>query len=72
MSESENSNIFEVISAQPTSTDEVIVTGTVTEGTVRKGSWAAFESTNEMPVTAQIIRIGTADTPLNLIRQGTQ
>ena len=65
-------NVFEVLTAQPLSVDEVIVTGSVKAGTIRRGAWATFESESDLPMTAQILRIGTEETPLNLVREGTQ
>lgn len=65
-------NLFAVLTAQPLSTDEVVLTGTVKAGTIRRGAWATFDGGSDLPMTAQIIRIGTEDTPLNLVREGTQ
>jgi hypothetical protein len=65
-----DSNQYEVITTFAYSADETIVTGYVTSGAIRKGSWATFTSTEGTPVTGQVSRIGTEDAPLNLIRKG--
>lgn len=65
-------NVFLIESVFPVSTDQVTVTGRVKSGLFRVGDALTIVSPDGLPLLAPIVRIGTADTPLNLVRAGQQ
>ena len=63
-------NVIVVESAYPVSTTETTITGRVEAGVFHVGDSLTILSEGGMPMLAPIVRIGTADTPLNLVRAG--
>lgn len=68
----EAANIFAIDSVFPTSMDETTVTGRVVEGAFYTGDSVSLVSPSGLPLLAPIIRIGTAETPLKMVREGQQ
>jgi len=66
----EGDSAFRVESAYPADTDHATVTGYVEQGVLRVGEAVLVHGPGGIQVLAPIIRIGPADTPLNLIRSG--
>lgn len=66
----EASNVLVIESVFPVSTDQTTVTGHVQSGIFRAGDTLTIVTPDGMPLLAPIERIGTAETPLNLVRAG--
>ena len=66
----EEENIFEVQSVYPVSADECSVVGRVTKGVFHVNAIAQLTGTSGVQISAPISRIGSADTPLLLAREG--
>lgn len=66
----DRTNVMLIESTLPVSTEEATVTGHVSQGVFRTGDSVTIVSPNGMPLLAPIKRIGTADTPINLVRAG--
>jgi tetratricopeptide (TPR) repeat protein len=66
----DRTNIMLIESTFPVSTEEATVTGHVSQGVFRVGDSVTIVSPNGLPLLAPIKRIGTADTPVNLVRGG--
>jgi thioredoxin-like negative regulator of GroEL len=63
-------NVFLIESSYPISTTETSVTGLVESGALRPGETLSIIPESGLPIMAPILRIGTEDTPLQLIRAG--
>lgn len=63
-------NVMLIESTFPASTTEATVTGHVSQGVFRVGEPVTVVSPNGIPLQAPIKRIGTAETPVNLVRAG--
>jgi tetratricopeptide (TPR) repeat protein len=63
-------NVLAIESVYPVSTDECTVTGHVKSGLFREGDSVMIVTPDGMPVLAPILRIGTAETPLKIVREG--
>ncbi|MBI1319415.1 MAG: hypothetical protein GC168_10785 [Candidatus Hydrogenedens sp.] len=63
-------NVFAVESTFPVSTTEATVTGHVESGLFHTGDTVTITTDSGKPVLAPIRRIGTADAPLKLVREG--
>jgi hypothetical protein len=63
-----DTNQFEVKNVRSLGLHGTEATGHVTSGELTTGAWVSFSSPKDIPVTAQIRRIGTADAPLNRAR----
>lgn len=63
-------NVLLVESTFPVSTSEATVTGHVTSGVFHLGDTVTVTSEGGLPLLAPIRRIGTADAPLKLVREG--
>ena len=63
-------NVLIVESTFPVSTTEATVTGHITSGVFHLGDTVTITSENGLPLLAPIKRIGTADAPLKLVREG--
>jgi thioredoxin-like negative regulator of GroEL len=63
-------NVIIVESTFPVSTTEATVTGHVQSGVFHLGDTVTITTDSGMPVLAPIRRIGTADSPLKLVREG--
>src|SRR5690606_9068806 len=63
-------NVIIVESSFPVSTTEATVTGHVASGVFHLGDTVTITTDSGMPVLAPIRRIGTADSPLKLVREG--
>ncbi|HPO14678.1 MAG TPA: tetratricopeptide repeat protein [Candidatus Hydrogenedentes bacterium] len=61
---------FIIESVFPVATDQTTVTGRVKSGLLRVGDALTLVSPAGIPVLAPILRIGTAEMPLNLVRAG--
>ncbi|MBI2423667.1 MAG: hypothetical protein HYV27_12630 [Candidatus Hydrogenedentes bacterium] len=68
----EGSNVFTIEGVFPVSTDETTVTGHVAAGIFRTGDQVSVLAPSGMPVTAAVLRLGKADTPVKIIRAGQQ
>jgi len=68
----EAANLFAIDSVFPTSMDETTVTGHVVEGAFYTGDSVSIVSPSGLPLLAPIVRIGTAETPLKMVREGQQ
>ena len=68
--EADDTNVMIIESAFPVSTDQTTVTGHVKSGVFRTGDMVTLVSPEGMPLTAPIVRLGTAETPVNLVRAG--
>ncbi len=66
------SNVYQVESVFPLSTYQTTVTGRVVSGAFHTGDTVSLISTGGSPLFAPIIRLGPADTPIRVIRQGQQ
>lgn len=64
------SNVFQVDSVFPLSTEETTITGTVTVGAFYTGDTVSIISPGSPPSLAPIVRIGSAETPIRVLRQG--
>lgn len=64
------SNVFIIESAFMASTNETTVTGHMQSGVFHVGDNLTIVSPDGMPFIAPILRIGSAETPLNLVRAG--
>lgn len=62
--------VFQVSTAHPLSTDECSVTGAVQRGVFHTGDVAAVISPAGDHIQVPVLRIGPADMPLNLAREG--
>ena len=67
---STNENVLIVESTFPVSTTEATVTGHMESGVFHTGDTVTVIAENGMPLLAPIRRIGTADAPLKLVREG--
>lgn len=67
---SANENVLIVESTFPVSTTEATVTGHMESGVFHTGDTVTVIAENGMPLLAPIRRIGTADAPLKLVREG--
>ena len=65
-------NVYQVESVFPLSTYQTTVTGRVVTGAFHTGDTVSLISTGGTPIFAPIIRIGPADTPIRVVRQGQQ
>jgi len=63
-------NVLTIESAFPKSNDETTVTGHIKRGTFRPGDSLTIVTPDGMPIVAPIVRIGTAETPLKIAREG--
>jgi len=63
-------NVFFIESVYPVSTTQTTVTGLVETGVLHTGDTLTLLSGDGVLLEAPILRIGTADTPLNLVRAG--
>jgi len=63
-------NVLVVESTFPVSTTEATVTGHVESGVFHTGDTLTVTTDSGMPILAPIKRIGTADSPLKLVREG--
>lgn len=63
-------NVLVIESAFPKSTDETTITGHVKSGAFRTGDSLTLVTESGMPLVAPIVRIGTAETPLKMVRAG--
>jgi tetratricopeptide (TPR) repeat protein len=70
MPASTSENILIIESVIPVSTDETSVTGHVKRGVFHPGDTVTIVSPDGMPLLAPVMRIGTQDTPLKLVREG--
>ena len=69
---SDTDNTFQVDSVFPLSTSETTITGKVTAGVFFTGDEVSVLSPGSPPAQASIVRIGSAETPIRLIRQGQE
>lgn len=65
-------NVFQIESVFPLSTNETTVTGRVVEGAFYAGDTVSVLSVGGAPLLAPIARIGSAETPIRVVRQGQQ
>ncbi len=63
-------NMFHVDSVFPLSSEETTVTGHVAKGAFRPGESVSLISGSGIPLLAPISRIGSAETPINIVREG--
>ncbi len=63
-------NVLTIESAFPKSNDETTITGHIKRGTFRPGDSLTIVTPDGMPIVAPIMRIGTAETPLKIVREG--
>lgn len=63
-------NVFVIETVFPAATDQAMVTGHVKSGLFRVGDALTLISPEGLPVLAPIVRIGLAETPINLVRAG--
>lgn len=63
-------NVFLIESVYPVSTTQTTVTGLVETGVLHTGDTLTLLSSEGLLLEAPILRIGTAETPLNLVRAG--
>ncbi len=63
-------NVFVIEAAHPVSASQCTVTGAVESGVLHTGDSLSVLSDEGLLLEASILRIGTADTPLNLVRAG--
>lgn len=68
----EADNVFQVESVYLTATDESAVTGHVRKGAFRLGDSVQLTTTEGDTVVAPILRMGPAETPVQLVRAGQQ
>ena len=68
--EENGANVFVIETVFPASTDQAIVTGHVKSGMFRVGDALTIVSPEGLPVLAPIVRIGSAETPINFVRSG--
>lgn len=68
----EGASAFAIEAVYPVSTDQTSVVGHVQAGAIHQGDNLTITTPDGMPTMAPVIRIGSADTPLNLIRAGQQ
>ena len=66
----DTANIFVVETVYPVATDQTTVTGQVKSGVIHTGDTLTIVSPEGTPLLAPVERIGTAETPLNLVRAG--
>jgi tetratricopeptide (TPR) repeat protein len=66
----DSANVYIIESSFPVGTDETTVTGHVKSGSFRTGDSVMLVSPEGMPTLAPILRIGTTETPLKMIREG--
>lgn len=69
---STDTNVFQVESVFPLSTSETTITGRVVSGVFYSGDTVSVLSSTSVPLLAPIVRIGSAETPLRMIREGQQ
>ncbi len=67
---SDGRNVFLIESVYPVSTTQTTVTGLVESGVLHTGDTLTLLSNEGKLLDAPILRIGTAETPLNLVRAG--
>lgn len=65
-----DSNVFVVESAYSVGGDVTCVTGKMVQGVFHVGDSVSLISAEGLPLTAPIVRIGTKETPLRVLRQG--
>ncbi len=68
----EESNVLIVEAVFPASTEETTIRGHVKSGVFHEGDTVTVISPEGMPLLAPILRLGTADTPLKIVRGGQQ
>jgi tetratricopeptide (TPR) repeat protein len=66
----EGANVLVIDAAYPASTNETTITGHVRSGVFRTGDTLTLVAPTGIPFFAPILRIGTGDTPINLVRAG--
>jgi len=67
---SDETNLFEVESVFPQSSEETTVTGHVRSGAFYSGDSVSLVSATGLPLLCPILRIGSKDTPMKMVRQG--
>jgi len=68
----EEGNVLVVEAVFPASTEETTVRGYVKSGVFHVGDTVTVVSPEGMPLLAPILRLGTAETPLKIVRSGQQ